>query len=124
MERSTAISTAEIAAVFCGVRYAMVFRSSRMDLGQGRPLPGTFERGGRSRFRVLKRAGSHLSDLYERDMDPNIRRDNVADYKRLCGCSISAVIGNRCRWRKIPVRVMHFPEPERPRQYVMVSNLR
>ena len=124
-EEALARSTAVRAAVYCEVRYTLVFRSSRMDLGQGRPLPGTFERDGRSRFRVLKCAGQHLTMLYRFDMDPRlIRRDNVADYTDLCGCSISAVIGNRCGWRKIPVRVWRFPEGAPGFERQRVSNLR
>ena len=110
------------AAQRCHVDYLIGFQLSRKVTGVR--LPDTLERDGRSRYRILKCSVSHLSYLYAEDRRPSTRRDNVADYTDLCGCSISAIIGNRCGWRKIPVRVMHFPEPERPRQYVMVSNLR
>ena len=103
----------------CQVSYWIKFHEYREVTG---PLPDTLERDGRSRFRVLECANSHLSRLYRSDRDPNIsaRRDNVADYTELCGCSTSAVIGNKCRWRKIPVRFSHYPRGRR----VYVSNLR
>lgn len=102
----------------CRVGYWIVFQLSQENLGS--PLPDTLERDGRSRYRILECADSHLSSLYNKDVNPSTRRDNVADYTNLCGCSMSAVIGNKCRWRKIPVRFVHYPEGTR----VYVSNLR
>ena len=102
------------------LKYKGLFKISLFvaNLGDYRgPLPGTFERDGRSRYRVLKCAHSHLSDLYAEDRDPKKWRYNA----HLCHCPITAVIGNKCRWRKIPVRIWHSPE-EGPAQFV--SNLR